>query len=61
MSDLFPERLEPLAGVREPLSQPAGRDSGSKSRRKPVPPAPEEDAVPDVENDDPPHQVDRMA
>jgi len=61
MSDLFPERLEPLGGVREPLSQPAGRDSGSKSRRRPLPPPADEAEVQDSENDDPPHQVDRMA
>lgn len=61
MSDLFPERLGPLGGVREPVSQPGGRDSGSEQRRRPLPPPPDDSEVVEGESDDPPHQVDRMA
>lgn len=60
MSDLFPERLEPLGGVREPVGRQMERDSGSNSRRQPRPPAPDEIEAPE-ENDEPPHQVDRLA
>jgi hypothetical protein len=61
MSDLFPERLEPLGATREPVSQQTERDSGRNPRRRPPPPTPDEIEVVDEESDEPPHQVDRLA
>jgi hypothetical protein len=63
MGDLISDRVEGASRASEPLSQPQRREAGSRSRRRPLPPATETEADSVDMNDpeDPPHKVDSLA
>lgn len=61
MGDIFPERLEPAAGVTALDRQQGQRDSGSGARRRPATPAVRTDEEPDDASNEPRHDVDRLA
>ncbi len=61
MGDIFPERLEPAAGVTALDRQKDQRHSGSGTRRRPAPPAVRAEEEPDDDCNDPKHELDRLA